>query len=310
MISPSGEQYEIAFGDQRAAVVEVGGGLRTYSADGRDLLDGYSATEMCASGRGQVLLPWPNRLEDGRYELGGQWHQLPLTEVENRNAIHGLVRWASWSARERSAERVVMEHLLHPQPGYPFPLALAITYELTGDGLRVQTTAQNVGSVPCPFGAGAHPYLTVGTSTVDHILLRVPAQTVLQADERGLPTGRVPVEGTPYDFRKPRPVGATTLDHCFGDLERDDTHLARVTLHDAERGVELELWVDRSFGYLMVFTGDPLPDVARRSLAVEPMTCPPNAFRTGEGLIVLEPGESFTGAWGIAPGLKQTTESR
>ena len=52
----------------------------------------------------------------------------------------------------------------------------------------------------------------------------------------------------------------------------------------------------------MVFTGDPLPDVSRRSLAVEPMTCPPNAFRTGEDLIQLEPGQSFTSSWGIDPG--------
>jgi aldose 1-epimerase len=51
----------------------------------------------------------------------------------------------------------------------------------------------------------------------------------------------------------------------------------------------------------MLFTGDPLPDVDRRSLAAEPMTCPPNAFRTGEALIRLEPGRSFTSAWGIAP---------
>src|SRR5262249_34364533 len=89
MIAPSGEQVEIAVGDQQAVVVEVGGGLRSYSAGGRELLDGYRADEMSSSGRGQVLIPWPNRLQDGRYEFDGQSHPPPLNEPEHRNAIHG-----------------------------------------------------------------------------------------------------------------------------------------------------------------------------------------------------------------------------
>jgi aldose 1-epimerase len=51
----------------------------------------------------------------------------------------------------------------------------------------------------------------------------------------------------------------------------------------------------------MLFTGDPLRDVNRCAIAVEPMTCPPNAFRTGEALVRLEPGQAFAGSWGIAP---------
>ena len=118
MIAPSGEQIEIAVGDQQAVVVEVGGGLRSYSAGSRELLDGYRADEMSSSGRGQVLIPWPNRLQDGRYEFDGRHHQLPLNEPEHRNAIHGLVRWANWTTAEREPHRAVMEHVLHPQPGY------------------------------------------------------------------------------------------------------------------------------------------------------------------------------------------------
>jgi aldose 1-epimerase len=115
-----------------------------------------------------------------------------------------------------------------------------------------------------------------------------------------LPTGTQPVEGTEYDFRTPRRIGRTTLDHAFTDLERDGDSLARVELQDSVRGTQVCLWVDESYPYLLLFTGDLLPDVHRRSLAVESMTCPPNAFRTGDGLIGLEPGVSFTGTWGIA----------
>jgi aldose 1-epimerase len=291
--APSGKQIEIGLGDQRVVVVEVGGGLRSYEAGGRPVLDGYAESEMCRSGRGQVLLPWPNRLEDGSYEFDGQRHQLPINEVDTRDAIHGLVRWANWTVREHEDARVVMAHRLHPQPGYPFMLDIAIEYLVSDDGLSVTTTATNVGSRPCPYGAGAHPYLTLGMA-VDSLSLRAPARTVLVENERGIPVGRSPVEGTEYDFRQPRPIGSTRLDDCFTDLERDDDGRARVSLDDA-----VTLWVDEAYAFVMLFTGDPLPDVNRRSIAVEPMTCPPNAFRTGEALVVLDPGATHTGAWGI-----------
>ncbi len=298
---PSGRQVEIASGDQRAVIVEVGGGLRTYTAGGADLLDGYPADRMCSSARGQVLIPWPNRIEDGSYEFDGHENQLPLSEADARNAIHGLVRWGNWNVAEDGRGRAVAEHVLHPQPGYPHTLALRIVYTLSETGLRVETTATNVGAGPCPYGEGAHPYLTVGTETIDPVVLRVPARTVIRSGARNLPVASEPVEGTLYDFRSPRPIGATVLDNAYTDLERDEDGVARVELQDPSTGRGLTLWVAETYGYLMVFSGDPLPDVARRSLAVEPMTCPANAFRTGDGLIRLDPGESFTSVWGLAP---------
>ena len=300
MIAPSGEQIEIVHGDQRAVVVEVGGGLREYTLDGRNVLDGYGVDEMSSSGRGQVLIPWPNRIQDGLYSFDGQEHQLPLDDVAEQDAIHGLVRWGSWIAGDRAENRVVMEHALHPQPGYPFSLALSVEYLLSDEGLLVRTTATNRGPRPCPYGSGNHPYLTVETS-VDSLMLRVPAHTLLRSDERGIPIDSATVQDTEYDFRRPRAIGATKLDNAFTDLERDEDGRARVELWDPERGSRLALWVDETYRYLMLFTGDALPDVNRRSLAVEPMTCPPNAFRSGEGLIRLEPGQSLTSSWGINP---------
>jgi aldose 1-epimerase len=299
--APSGDQIGISHGDQRAVVVEVGGALRTYSAGARELLDGYGADEMSRSGRGQVLLPWPNRIQDGSYEFAGRRHQLPINDVEEQDAIHGLVRWAAWRARERDPNRVVMQHRIHPQPGYPFSLEVSIEYLLSDEGLRVSTTATNAGADPCPYGCGAHPYLRSGSERIDSATLRAPGGTVLLSDERGIPVGSQSVEGTDYDFRQPRQLGETKLDNAFTDLERDGDGLARVSLSDPD-GAALTLWVDDAYRYLMLFTGDPLPDVNRRSLAVEPMTCPPNAFRTGEALIRLDPGESFTSTWGLASG--------
>ncbi|HEX3394552.1 MAG TPA: aldose 1-epimerase family protein [Acidimicrobiales bacterium] len=297
---PTGQQYELRHGSHRATVVEVGGALRIYAVDGLDVVDGYGADERCTGGRGQPLIPWPNRVADGQYRFGASDHQLHLSEPALANAIHGLVRWANWTAVDQADDRVVMAHLLHPQPGYPFCLDLRLAYSLSDVGLTVAIVATNVGDSPLPFGAGAHPYLTLGTSVVDPLVLRVPGARWIRSDKRGIPTGVEPVDGTPYDFRTPRPVGDAVLDTGYGDLQRDADGTARVELATADASRSTTLWMGPAFDWVMLFTGDTLaPAMRRRGLAVEPMTCPPNAFRSGESLLSLEPGETFSGAWGI-----------
>ncbi len=301
--APSGEQIEIRHGEQRAVVVEVGGALRAYAVGDRELLDGYSEHEMCTVGRGQSLIPWPNRLRDGSYEFAGERHQLPLNEPTRGNAIHGLIRWVNWSVSQRDNPQVRMEYLLHPQDGYPFALALALEYRLDDRGLAVQTIATNVGERPCPYGAGAHPYLKSGPDFIDNCTLRAPGAKWIRTDDRAIPTASEPVDATDYDFRTPREVGATQLDTGYGALERDDDGLARVELTAPGSDVGVTLWQDENYRYLMLFTGDSIPqaDRRRRGLAVEPMTCAPNAFQTGEGLRTLEPGETLTSSWGLSP---------
>jgi aldose 1-epimerase len=285
-VLPSGEQFELAFADQRACVVEVGGGLRTYEAAGRDVLLGYGSDEMCTAGRGQLLAPWPNRLADGRYTFDGRELQLPLTEPARGTAIHGLVRWATWTLAHRSPESVTLQHVLHPQPGYPFALLLQARYELGASGLTVTATAENAGSTACPFGLGFHPYLA---GRVDDLTVSVPARTRLVTDDRG-----VEVDRKPGDLTEPQRVGSRAIDAAYTDLERDAAGRARVRVEDDV------VWCDGTFRFLQVFSGD-LPQIERRGLAVEPMTCAPNAFASGDGLLRLEPGERFVGSWGIEP---------
>jgi aldose 1-epimerase len=293
---PTGAQYRIASGDQEVTVVEVGGGLRTYTCAGADVLDGFGEHERCAGGRGQLLVPWPNRIEDGRYRFAGEDQQLALTEPSRHNASHGLTRWMNWSAAVHEPDRVVMELLLHPQPGYPFVLGLSAEYRVGAGGLSVATTATNLGDRPCPYGAGAHPYLTVGTDLVDGAVLQAPGTIWLASDDRGIPTGSSPVDGTPYDFRRARPIGDLVLDTAFGHLDGNEVVLADPT---GERRVTL--WLDGSYRWLMLFTGDTLEAAhRRRGLAVEPMTCPPNALADGIDLIVLDPGTDWSGTWTLS----------
>jgi len=295
---PSGEQHPIGHGSQAAVVVEIGGGLREYRVDGFHVLDGYPAEVMAGATRGVPLLPWPNRVRDGRYRFQGAEHQLPLTEPARGNAIHGLTRWCSWRRFEHAPDRVVLTHLLHPQPGYPFTLALSAEYQVSAAGLRVSLTGRNLGDQPAPYGAGQHPYIRVEEGAVDSARLRAPARLRFRANRRQIPVGEPePVRGK-YDLRRGGRLGKRVLDTAFTGLERDPDGLARVVMTGRERRVTV--WMDSGFEHLMLYSGDTLaPQERRRGLAVEPMTCAPNAFQNGLGLRVLEPGEAFTASWGI-----------
>jgi len=298
---PSGQQFVLTFGDQRAVVTEVGAGLRTYTVADRDVIDGYEEDEMCSIGRGQLLLPWPNRIEDGRYEFGGTVYQTPLTEPARHNALHGLTRWVNWRAIEHAAERVLMSLVLHPQEGYPFFLELQAEYRLSAPGLMLRTTATNVGTDAAPYGAGHHPYLTVGT-LIDEALLKLPALMRLEVTDRLIPTGRLlPTKGTDYDFLELRAIGSLRMDTAFANLVPDSDGMIRVRLRAPGGDPAWTLWMEPVYRFLMVYTPDAIPQASRRrrSIAIEPMTCAPNAFRSGDGLIVLQPGQSTSATWGI-----------
>jgi aldose 1-epimerase len=222
-------------------------------------------------------MPWPNRITGGRYTFEGTDRQLDITEPARTTAIHGLVRWDAWKVVTAVSDRVLLTHRLHPRPGYPFTLDLSVEYALSLEGLMVLARATNIGADACPFGVGFHPYLAPDGASIDGTVLALPARE-------------------PPDFLVPSPVGDAVLDTCFTDLQRDDAGIARVQFG------ETTLWVDRAFDYLMVFSADTLaPAERRRSLAVEPMTCAPDAFNSGAGLLVLTPGQTWTGAWGISP---------
>lgn len=297
-VRPSGRQYEIGLAEQRAVVVEVGGGVRVYEVDERPVLDPYPVDAMADGAHGTPLVPWPNRLRDGRYRFDGTEYQVPLTEPDKHNAIHGLLRWRAWRPVTVSSDQVEMGIRLHPTPGYPFTLDVRVDYRLSVDGLTASTTATNLGHQVAPYGYGQHPYLSPGGGTVDDCTLRLPAATRLRSDDRGLPTGREPVDGTPFDFLHSRQLGSLEIDSAFTDLERDGAGRATAELTGPD-GRTVQLWVDDAHPYLEIFTGDTLaPDRRRRGLGCEPMTCPPNAFADGVDLIRLEPGASVVTRWG------------
>ena len=301
---PSGRQYRITSGDHAAVVTQVGATLRECLLAGAPVLDGFEETERSPDGRGQVLAPFPNRLAGGRYTFGGRTCQVPLNEPGAGNAIHGLVRWLDWAEVSVTPQDVVLACVLRPQPAYEWELSLEVGYHLADDGLTVASTATSTGTEPAPFGLGFHPYLGLG-ARVEGLELSLPARThspvPADRDEEPVP---VDVTGSDLDFRTARAVGSRRLDTVFGDLTRGPDGRAVVHLVDPASARGVRLWVDEAFGYLMVYSADDvLPRERRRqALAVEPMTCPPHAFRSGVAVVTLAPGESWSGAWGLAAG--------
>ena len=302
MLPPSGDQFPIEGGGYRAVVTESGAALRLLERSGRPLLDGFPEHAMAGGGRGQLLMPWPNRIRDGVYTFGGAEHRLALTEPSRHNASHGLARWAAWSLEELTGNSVSLGYRLMAQTGYPWTVDLHVLYDLSADGLTVTQTATNMSGSAAPYAQGAHPYLVAGSGPVDAWELTLPSATRLLVDERLLPVGRTGVDGTAYDFRTPQPVAGTVLNDAFTDLARDADGIATVTLRDPATGHGCELWVDERHRWLQLYTAD---DTAapRCSLAVEPMTAPPDAFRSGDDLATLapsgRPGHELSGSWGI-----------
>ncbi len=295
MRDAAGLPLALTHGPFAAEVVTVGACLRTLTLDGRDLVAGSEPGAMCASVRGGVLMPWPNRVADGAYDFDGRHLQLPLSEPAKHNAIHGLAHWVAWEVAVHTADHVVLRYELQPQKGYPFALDLEADYRLGDDGLTTTLSATNVGTERAPYASGLHPYLTVGRR-VDECVLTLPATSWCPMDERGHPSSAQPVDGTPYDFREGRPIGDLVLDHPYGGVADGAT----ATLVDPDTGRSVSLTGHESIGWLHVFTGDTIKGREREALAVEPTTAPPNAFRSGIDLTVLEPGGTHRMSFTIA----------
>ncbi len=293
---PTGEQFEITSGDVHAVVTEVGAGLRALTRGGRHLIETFDADARPPRGMGAVLVPWPNRTSHGRWRWNGADQQLALTEPTAGNAIHGLLRHVLYRVGDRTDDAITLHAVVPQQPGWPVPLETSIRYAVDAEGLTVTHTVHNVGTAPVPFGVGAHPYLRAGDTPADDCVLTVATATVIPLSG-GLPTGPAAPVDAELDLRGGRAVKELQLDHAFGGVvPADGDTLVRHTL--AAPDGTTELWADPVFGYAQVFTP---PDLVGRgrAVAVEPMTCPPDALNSGEGLITLGPDETWTGSWGI-----------
>jgi aldose 1-epimerase len=286
----------------RAEFGTVAALLRSLTVDGAALVEYTPADRTPSFGNGIVLVPWPNRVRDGRWTLDGATQQLDLTEVARGGALHGLLRFTDYAIRDQAQDAVTLGALIAPQHGWPFILDTWVRYALQPDGITVTHGVGNLSERRAPWAVGTHPFLRVGDVPVEQLTLTAPAASYFVVDERLNPTAEDPV--TPeVDLRTPRVVGELDLDTAYGTLSHSDPADGRgdSAWLDAPDGSRTTLWQDLDWGYLQVFTTDEFPrdGVHGRAVAIEPMTAPPDALNSGQGLIWLEPGASWEGSWGL-----------
>lgn len=294
----SGHQFTLTHGHYRAVIASVGASLRELSFGGRHLIRRYEAQEVRPNFRGALLAPWPNRVVDGTYTFEGMTHQLSLTEPDRGHALHGLLAWIDCEPRRQSTSALTLRGMVIPQEGYPFRLVVEVTYTLDDNGLTTSVTATNAGPDAAPYGVGPHPYLVAGDGRVDEWTLTLPAATVLETTpDRLIPTSLSAVGGK-FDFRAARQIGTVELDHAFTDVQYQDDGVATVTVTGPD-GHGAAISFGQDCRWVQVHTADlpKDPDGSRMALAVEPMTCPPDAFNSGTDLVILRPGDQHTASW-------------
>lgn len=293
----------LTHGAYSATIASVGATLRELTVDGRHLVVPFDADEVRPAYRGAILAPWPNRVVDGVYAFDGVSYQLPLTEPKRGHALHGLLVWTRFEIIEATDREAVFEAEVVPSDGYPFPLRVQVAYALGDDGLSTTVTAVNAGTSAAPYGTAPHPYLIAGPGHVDDWTLELPAATVLEVTpDRLIPTETRGVADHPeFDFRKARAIDDVFIDHAFTDLARDATGTAAVRVRAADgTGVEMAWGTELPWVQVHTADRDDAPEISRIGLAVEPMTCPPDAFTSGTDLVRLEPGATHTASWRIA----------
>ena len=306
----------LSFQNQRAVVSPWGASLRRYlfiDADGReiDIAWGYSGGSEKRGGQGDILIPFPGRIGNGRYSFDGRTFQLECNDKEGPNAIHGFVRSLPWHIQESHPNSVAfgvrLDATTYAERGYPFSLRILVTYELNTQGLGCRFSVTNVGHKPAPVGVGFHPYFTVGTSIIDEAEAQIPGTGFLEFNERLVPSGTIyPVQDTPWDYRRFRPIAQQRFNHCYVNLERDTEGITIAALRHVPSNRTITITMDAAFSSVVVYTGDAIADAPRVALAIEPMTCASDAFNHPEwGLKRLAPDETFSGCWGVDDSSRQ-----
>ncbi|WP_426998295.1 aldose 1-epimerase family protein [Pseudarthrobacter sp. N5] len=302
---PTGRQFEISCGRDgqvvKAIITEIGGTIRSHTVDGKPLIEDFPESGFPEHCEGQILIPWPNRVRDGRWAHAGQVLQLDINEPQRGNALHGLVKDQPHTVVRQSAAELTLRVQVHPSMGYPFAVDVETTYSVSSGGLTVQHLLTNDSAQPAPVAIGAHPYIRVGAAPTEDLALTVHAASYVVVDGRLNPTGSAPVAGTPVDLSAGATVGTLVLDTAYSDLTPAPNGTYRHALQ-APNGDRVEVWGDHNYRYAQVYTTNEYPGTAgsRTAVALEPMTALPDAFNSGAGLRWLDPGESWLSSWGIS----------
>ena len=281
------KKVQISLNEVSAVISTEGAALIGLSVNNFDLIEPNTRDGLYA---GKILAPWPNRIKDGKYTFNKNDYQLPINEISKNNALHGLVANCLWEVLFQSESKVVLQYLLNQPDIYPGKLQLQVTYEIIESGIEITVLSENIGDISAPYGVSIHTYLVAGALLKNNeLFLQIPADQFLEVDaERLLPITLQPVAGTNFDFIDSKKISDLFIDHAF---KYSSDYPRSISLLNAE-GQGAEVIFDDQSKWIQIHTADRnLQADSRMAVAIEPMTCPPDAFNSGIDLIVLEPGK-------------------
>jgi aldose 1-epimerase len=280
-------KVHISLNEVSAAINTEGAALIGLSVDNFNLIEPNTRDGLYA---GKILAPWPNRTKDGKYTFNKKDYQLSVNEVSKNNSLHGLVANCHWDVIFQDQSKVTLQYLLNQPDIYPGKLELQVSYEIIEQGVEISVLSENVGDISAPYGVSIHTYLVAGALVKNNeLLLQLPSDQFLEVDaERLLPIKLQPVTGSNFDFISLKKISNLFIDHAF---KYSSDYPRSILLLNAE-GQGAEVIFDDQSNWIQIHTADrDLQGDSRMAVAIEPMTCPPDAFNSGIDLIVLEPGK-------------------
>ncbi len=260
-----------------------------------NILDGYLTPEELeeqAGARSCIMAPYSNRIKDGRFTWQNETLQLVNAVNPNKDVIHGFARVVNFDVKNISADDEKAELVLFTDkirngsfPGYPFNINLTVRFTLRERNLDCEITAENIDSVPVPFGCGWHPYFKLGEDGIDNLYLEVPAKKIILLDDKYIPLKGKDAysnldDHKDIDFRTPFLIGNKLVNVCYTDLTTDADGIIHTNLIDKDAGIKLTVY--QKGGVTYAFTGDSVRYRPRKSIALEPVQFMTDAFNRPE----------------------------
>lgn len=279
------DSIRLQFGNSEAVISRIGSALVSLTISGAELIP--TPTLPRHPYHGVLLAPWPNRIARGEYAFSGTKYQ-PVVNEEFGNALHGLLFASEANVQLQTENQLVLESEITSTPSYPWNLTVRLRFELGEEGLSVETSATNKSEAAAPVGLGTHPFFVFDEDS----LLEVRAETASVHGKDMIPVSEISSSEIGFGEGLPRPIEGVALDVQFTDVSKTCAVLTT-------KNWTLEIWQEGA-KYLMVYTTDQYnwADGQTRAVAIEPQTCAADAFNNGQGLKVLEPGQSMTYRWG------------
>ena len=276
-------------GDSVFSIIpEYGGMINAWTFGNEELCDTYTTADELRehwdkSYKGMQLWPYPNRIDKGRYIFGGNEYQFDLNFVYEDHSIHGFMgklpmKLISHEITNAEAKITLQVDYHGEFKGYPFSAAISVSYSLSNaNELTITSKIENKGQVEMPFGHGWHFYFKAGLP-IDELVLQMKGSQKILLDEYNIPTGKFAHDTS---YVSGASLAQLALDTCYV-LQEEVTILS-----NPKSRLQIKLMQEvEDYPYLQLFTPED-----RKSIAIEPMSCEPNAFNSGRGLTILKPGE-------------------